>query len=349
MMQLSVKLFCKAVEGASRAATWLKAPFARDATQILLANFTAAQKKAEKNLAASGSAAAAAPGRVKLLVLVPFRDHWSITKECLDSIEKQAAPAIEARIVLIDNGSKDPGTVAAMADRARGQLANGFSVKILKIDEPFNFSRLNNLGVAFAADFAPDFVLFLNNDVEFLTPDTLSRLLAFARATPRLGALGCTLLFPDRRVQHLFLAPGVKIVGAHPFKGFRLPASAAWFQAPRPVAAVTGAALLLSAASFQKVHGFDEALPTVGQDLDLCLKLQKAGLTNWVLPDVQMLHKEGASRGKAIAKHEVAAMYAKWGEFLTKNPFYSSRLSRYSETPAYRLLEPPYPWEKVLP
>lgn len=347
MRRASVKLFCKAVEGASRAATWLKRPFPSDPTDILLANFTAAQKNAES--ARGGARSPKQTTRAKVLVLVPFRDHWPVTAACLASLERQQPDGLDVRVLLIDNGSREAATATALAGRTASPLANGFAVTALRVDEPFNFSRLNNLGVASQRDFAPDFLLFLNNDVELLQPDDLSRLVAFATETPGIGALGCTLLFPGGTVQHLFLAPGVKIVGAHPLKGFRLAADANWFKSPRPVAAVTGAVLLARASDFAEVSGFDETLPTVGQDLDLCLKLQKRGLTNWVLPAVRMLHKEGETRGKAIAKPEVAAMYAKWGEFLTKNPFYSDRLSRYSETPAYRLLEPAYPWEKVLP
>ncbi len=347
MRRASVKLFCKAVEGASRAATWLKSPFSSDPTDILLANFTAAQKSAEVARTATRSARPAA--RSKVLVLVPFRNHWDVTASCLASLERQSATGLDVRVLLIDNGSDDPATLTALQDKLKAPLANGFDVKTLRVGEPFNFSRLNNLGVASQRDFAPDFLLFLNNDVELLAADDLARMAAFAAETPGSGAVGCTLLFPSGKVQHLFLAPGVKIVGAHPLKGFRLRDDANWFKGPRPVGAVTGAALLVPAPAFAAVRGFDESLPTVGQDLDLCLKLQKNGLTNWVVPAVRMLHKEGATRGKAIAKREVAVMYAKWGEFLTKNPFYSDRLSRYSETPAYRLLEPAYPWEKVLP
>ncbi len=348
MTRSLARIFCRLIALLSRAVTRLVRLGDQDPTQILLDTYSDAQRQAaeSKNREAPPPLNGTA---LKLLVLIPFRDQWAMTEACLRSLASQDAPGLEVRVLLLDNGSAEKTTLDALGYHGNRPLANAFDVKTLRLDEPFNFSRLNNRGVASEIPFGADFLLCLNNDVELRAPGDLKALVAFAAGCPRLGALGCTLLFPDERVQHLFLAPGVKIVGAHPLKGFRLEETSAWFQAPRPVAAVTGAALLVGAQAFAAVGGFDEALPTVGQDLDLCLKLQKQGLTNWVLPHVRMLHKEGASRGKAIAKHEVATIYAKWGEFLTKNPFFSTRLSRYSETPAYRLLEPAYPWEKVLP
>jgi hypothetical protein len=70
---------------------------------------------------------------------------------------------------------------------------------------------------------------------------------------------------------------------------------------------------------------------------------------NWTLPSVRLVHHEGASRGGAINKEEVRRMYATWGRFLVENPFYSQRFSRFSETPAYALGAPRYPWERLLP
>ena len=114
------------------------------------------------------------------------------------------------------------------------------------------------------------------------------------------------------------------------------------------MAAVTGAALLVRADLFAQVGGFDEALATAYQDLDLCLKLQKSGLANWALGNVALVHHETATRKASHKASEVAFMYERWGAFLEENPFYSSRFSRWSESPAFTLGEGAYPWRKYL-
>jgi GT2 family glycosyltransferase len=111
---------------------------------------------------------------------------------------------------------------------------------------------------------------------------------------------------------------------------------------------------MISKESFLAIEGFDENLPIHGQDIDLCLKLQKYGKINWVLPYITGLHKESASRtllDLKISKEEVRYMYKKWGKYLECNPFYSESFSKFSETP---ILSPnflkkwTYPWSKVL-
>jgi GT2 family glycosyltransferase len=339
------RLACKAYEYACRgftsSARWAEA----DPTTILLDHQTPAQLAA----AATLTTKSASVGRLMLIVM-PFRDRWDLTAACIESLRMQQLPAgVRVRLLLIDNGSTESATRDGLqALQAKGLPPWG-DVKVLRIDEAFNYSRLINIGVKSAADFSAPWLFLLNNDVTLQRPTDLGDLLDFADTCPRLGALGCTLCYPDGRIQHLFAAPGVKVVAAHPFKGRRLAPDLKWFAAPRPVAAVTGAAMLVAAKAFAAVGGLNEDLPTVGQDIDLCLKLQRQGLVNWTLPSVRLVHHEGASRGGAINKEEVRRMYATWGRFLVENPFYSQRFSRFSETPAYALGAPRYPWERLLP
>lgn len=337
---------CKAWELLLRLATRVRLGYPSDPTRILLDNLTPAQLSATSALTRNVRPGA---GAARLLVIIPFRDLWDLTKSCLDSVLSQRLGDCTGRILLVDNGSADDQTRRGIAQALADQTPAGWSVDCIRFDEPFNFSRLNNKAVAAGASFCPDWLLFLNNDVEFQTAGDVGSLLTFARACPSLGALGCTLVYPDQRIQHLFLAPGVKIVGAHPFKGWRLDPTCSWFQEPRPVAAVTGAVLLVSQANFAAVGGFDDTLAVVGQDLDLCLKLQKAGHVNWTLTQLRAVHKEGATRGFRFPKDEVRLLYARWGRDLLENPYYSRRFSRFSETPIYGLGRHPYPWDKVLP
>jgi GT2 family glycosyltransferase len=283
----------------------------------------------------------------RVLVLIPFRDRWELTARCLASLRTQQASA-DLRVVLIDNGSEAPATRDGLA-AAGAASAPRFAIRVQRIDAPFNFSKLNNSAVAAHADFGADYLLFLNNDVELQRATDLATLLDFAERRPDLGAAGCTLLYPDGRVQHLFVAPGVKIVAAHPLKGARLKPDAAWFARPRPVPAITGAVMLIPASAFQAVGGFDESLAAVGQDVDLCLRLRALNRTCWVVPEVRLVHREGASRLGAIDKDEVRRMYEKWGKALVEDAWYSPRLSRWSETPALSAGEGAYPWDKVLP
>lgn len=348
---LFVRCICKAWELTCRAVTAMLRVADRDPTQILLDKMTPAQHEA----AASLVPAAPLLRSERLLVVIPFRDKWDLTDRCLNSLMEQtfdqsAALAPRIHVVLVDNGSVEPATREGLTDRLVSPFPAGFSLEVLRVDAPFNFSALNNQAVAHAKSFDATWILFLNNDIELPHAGCLQSLMRDAARVPKLGVLGATLSYPDGALQHLFLAPGVKIVAAHPLKGRHLAADCAWFAAPRPVAAVTGAVMLLRADAFAAAKGFDEALPTVGQDLDLCLKLQALGLVNWVSTSERLVHHEGASRRhRPIDRGEVQLLYERWGTTLTRNPYFSARFSRWSEPPALALIEPPYPWRLVLP
>jgi GT2 family glycosyltransferase len=224
----------------------------------------------------------------------------------------------------------------------------GFNLEVFDANYSFNFSRINNDVVKAFLSLEPSYLLFLNNDVEIISNSFLVEMTNLAIKVPKLGVLGCSLSYPDHRIQHLFLAPGVKILGAHPLKGVPLDSTHRWFQEPRPVAAVTGAVMLMQASVFKELNGFDELLPSLGQDLDLCLKAQLSGRVNWVASHLVCIHAEGLSRGKKLDKSQVKYMYDKWGPRLTSNDFFSRKLSRWSEYPVLSFGEADYPWEKVL-
>lgn len=325
--------------------------FPRDPTAIFIKNRTQAQiSQLDKAHSSSGARNFdALPSRQnKLWVIIPFRDRWDLTQRCLQTLFTQTHNDFELGIILIDNNSSESKTERGLKEFREREKTSNIDIKLLKVSDPFNFSALNNLAVqTFALD--DDWIFFLNNDVEFIVPESLTTLLSFALShKEHLGALGCTLMYPSQRIQHLFAAPGIKIVAAHPGKGWKLNKDCLWFQTPQPVASVTGASLLCLTEHFRRAGGFDKLLPTLGQDIDLCLKFQKLGLANWVLPQVTLIHAESASKSSDFNVDEIMYIYEKWGEFLTFNPYYASKFSRWSETPIYSLTRWQYPWARLL-
>lgn len=381
-MNLLARIFCKLVEIILHVRTFiiLGPKILRDPTWLLVKYQSAAQLAATEQLAASlglSQGQSPSPGELRALlekkraaqkatdrkpsvaVIIPFRDAWEMTQNCIESLLKQNLESIQITICLIDNGSKQSETLSSL-DKLRSNWQGRFSkesapapqLHILRDNRPFNFSELNNSAVEFLSDPvngpAPEYLLFLNNDTLWEQPDSLEKLLFFAALSPRIGAVGCTLLYRNSNVQHFFLAPGVKLAGAHPGKGISLNTNHAWYADPRPVAAVTGALLLVSNSHFQNAKGFDSALATSCQDLDLCLKLQELGLENWVLPDVLVRHFETSTRLKKNQATEITYVSSKWGARLAMNRFYSRELTRWSERPALTWGESAYPWSAVL-
>ena len=108
--------------------------------------------------------------------------------------------------------------------------------------------------------------------------------------------------------------------------------------ATREVSAVTAACLMVKKSLYQKVGGFDPQFAVAFNDVDFCLKLRKAGYTNLVLNEVEMLHDESSSRGSesTVAKQnriksEISLLQNKWQHELENDPFYSPRLTKDAE------------------
>lgn len=301
---------------------------------IHLRHYTPAQIEAE-SLANDGFKPLI-PSDLKVLVVIPFRDKWEMTERCLESLIRQKVEGLKIRVALVDNGSVEEETAAGIARALLSLESAGFEALSLRYDIPFNFSYLNNQAVKDCADFNPQVVALINNDIEFIEEESLRELVEGCWL-PRAGAVGCTLLYPNGLIQHLFIFVGSKIVGSHPYKGRRLDPQSKWYEKPRAVGAVTGAVMLMRAEVFRQVEGFDEHLPTSYQDVDLCLKFQKLGLVNWVLPRVMIIHHETQTRKNEPSWGEAEYVERKWGDYLFKNHFVSRNWSRRSENFVYTL------------
>jgi GT2 family glycosyltransferase len=175
-----------------------------------------------------------------------------------------------------------------------------------------------------------DFLLFLNNDTEVITPDWLEEMLGHAQRT-EVGAVGAKLLFPNGKIQHGGVIVGLGGVARHAFYG--LPASDPGYMGlatvTRNCAAVTAACLMLRRSVFKEVGGFDEELDVAYNDVDLCLKIIQRGYYIVWTPHAVLYHYEGKTRGKYHPYRNTDYFCKKWRHFLDSGePFYNLNLAR---------------------
>lgn len=210
-------------------------------------------------------------------VVVATRDRAELLDRCVGSLRARTDyPAIE--VVLVDNGSTEPSALALL-DRLERD-----GCRVLRRPGPFNWSALNNDGVAAATG---EVVVLMNNDVQCVEPGWL-RAMVRACLLPGVGAVGALLRYRDGTVQHagVVLGPGPQAVHLR-CDDPRLPAK---------VPAVTGACMALRRTVFDRMGGLDASLPVTWNDLDLCLRLRGAGLRVLLARDAVLLHDELGSR-----------------------------------------------------
>ncbi|HEX5515658.1 MAG TPA: glycosyltransferase family 2 protein, partial [Gammaproteobacteria bacterium] len=253
-------------------------------------------------------------------LIVPTRDSYDILKTCIESIlSRTTYPHYE--ILLVDNQSTCPQTLAYMA-----QLADDPRVQVLRYDQPFNYSAINN----FAAREAQGTLIgLINNDVEVLNADWLGEMVRHA-VRSEIGCVGAKLYYPDGTLQHCGVVLGIGGVAGHSHKYFPgdTPGYFSRLRIVHNVSAVTGAALVLRKEVFDAVGGLDEqGLAVAFNDVDLCLKVMAAGFRNLWTPFAELIHHESKSRGldqtpekQARFRAECEVMQQRWGELLRKDP-----------------------------
>jgi GT2 family glycosyltransferase len=262
-------------------------------------------------------------------IIIPTRNGKELVRQCIESIKAKTTYA-PYEIVLVDNGSDDREALAYFA-----QLEKARTIRLLKDPRPFNFSRLNNGAAKIARG---EFLVFLNNDIEVITPDWLTELVSHARR-PGIGAVGAKLWYPNDTTQHagLVLVAGL---AAHAHHGRRRGDHGYFSRASliQALSAVTAACVCLRKTTFEKLGGFDETLAVAFNDVDLCLRIQAAGYRNLYTPYAELYHHESASRGyedtpekmKRFAK-EANILRSRWMPVLMKDPYYNPNLTLSAE------------------
>jgi GT2 family glycosyltransferase len=102
-----------------------------------------------------------------------------------------------------------------------------------------------------------------------------------------------------------------------------------WLALTRDVTAVTGACLAIRRALFRDLGGFDELFPSNYNDVDLCLRVRRAGYRVVYDPAVVLTHYEAQSRRTTVTLDERQLWYRRWGSVIDAgDPFYSRHLTR---------------------
>ncbi len=356
MRSIAVRIVCKIYEYVLRAYSFVFFVVfskrmnrnANDPSLILCENLTPLQNEIQGKLTQLRQTISPVG---EVLIVIPFRDRWDLTEACLESLNSQVfSSQLSVRTILVDNNSTESETLAQVSTSP--QRWPELKIECLKAAYEFNYSKLNNDAVRRFANIETKWILFLNNDVEFVDHSILTRMIEALALHSDVGVVGCTLLYPDRTIQHLFAAPGVKIVAAHPLKHEVLRPGNAWEQRSlRVVPAVTGAVMLLRASDFSAVGMFDEALPTLGQDIDLCLSIfAKLRLVPAVVTTTSVIHHESKTKKAGFKRAEIELIYKKWDEKIFDSSLYSQRFSRWSEKPVLQPFqnELRYPWHLIV-
>ena len=258
----------------------------------------------------------------RIVAVIPTRDQPALLERSVTTLAELAHRPDRLEIVIVDNRSLEVGTASLLT-----RLTATHGVRVMPLDEPFNWPRANNLAVR-SSD-AP-ILLFLNNDTEMLTRGW-DDILAEHLSRPEVGIVGARLLYPSRTVQHAGILFGMNDAPpAHEAVGAAEddPGPDGRWVRPRSAAAVTGAFMAMRRDTWLTAGGFDElAFPVGYNDVDMCMKVRAAGKRVLYAPDLLLIHYESVTRGHNVTRSQVAwdlaelrALHARWGSALFDDP-----------------------------
>jgi GT2 family glycosyltransferase len=252
----------------------------------------------------------------KISIIIPFRERVDLLARCLDSLTSKTSYT-PYEIVVIDNDSQ--------SEEARAYFSH-FNHRLLHYGGPFHFSAINNFAVTHTDS---PWLLFLDYHTEVFESDWLTPMVEHVQRR-EVGAVGPRLIYPDHTVRHAGIVLGVGGIAEHAFRGFpeEAPGVCRQLQATRNYSAVTGTCLLTRREVFDEVGGFDESLPDSLADVDLCLKMRRAGYVIVYTPFAKLLDHEPTVRRQTVEPTEVNLMRERWPEVLQRDPYYNPNLSR---------------------
>ena len=250
----------------------------------------------------------------KISIIIPSCHDSESLKRCIESLaSKTSYPNYEVFIVQGDTQSPNVH-----------HYFSGLPHRLLRLPGASNISSLRNFAVKQTA--AP-WLLFLDDNIEAIEPDWLT---IMAEHIQRLGvgAVGARLLNSSDTIEHAGIVLGVNGIAQPAFRGFPAehPGANRQLQITRNCSAVSGTCMFTRREVFQEVGGFDEGLMESLADIDLCLKMRRAGYLIVYTPFAKLYwhdphHDKIDPPGEAI-------MRERWSGVLQRDPYYNPNLSR---------------------
>ncbi len=195
-------------------------------------------------------------------------------------------------IIVVDNNSKD-GSITDIINLHDDLI-------IIQNAENLGFAKGCNQGLEKSAEIGAPYTLFLNSDAT-VDNRTLSELSAFLNANPKAAAVSPYIFYAGK--PDIIWYGGAKAAlwrGWIAHEHIRIKYRADEHK-PRRTGYLSGCIFLARTDALVDAGGFSEDFILYSEDVDLSLRLKKAGWQLWVLPEAHSYHKVSQSAGGELS------------------------------------------------
>lgn len=261
-------------------------------------------------------------------IIIPNKDHIDDLKRCINSVEqKDLYKNIE--YIIVENNSTEEKTFTFYKELERDNPR----VHVVYWKGIFNYSAINNFGITKAKG---EYLLLLNNDTEIINENCIEELLGYCMRDD-VGAVGARLYYEDDTIQHAGVVVGFGGIAGHCFVQQKRGVTGYCHRiiCAQDYSAVTAACMMVKRKAYDDAGGLSEELQVAFNDIDFCLKLQRAGYLVVYNPYAELYHYESKSRGledtpEKVARfnREIKTFEERWPEILKNgDPYYNPNLT----------------------
>lgn len=262
-------------------------------------------------------------------VIIPNKDHIDDLDKCIRSLEEVNSYS-NIECIIVENNSQEEKTFAYYQELEK---RNDKCKVVYWSGKGFNYPAINEFGLQHAKG---EYILLLNNDTEILNPECIEEMLGYCMRED-VGAVGARLFYEDGTIQHAGVIVGLGGVAGHAFVAEAQDSPGYFGRAvmAQDLSAVTAACMMIKGSVYKEVGGLDASFAVAFNDVDLCMKIRKAGYLIVYNPHAQLMHYESKSRGYDDTEEkirrfasEIQLFQTRWGEFLEAgDPYYNPNLT----------------------
>lgn len=239
---------------------------------------------------------------IKVATIIINYNSLPQTKECLASLEKSHQGKFSLKIIVVDNASEDFSEKALKAEFP--------NVTIISLPENTGFTGGNNIGIEKALEIDCKYLFLLNNDT-LIDPQCISTLIEGMESDKSIGIMGPKIYFEKGYEYHrdryteaqrgkvIWYAGGIidwqDVLFTH--KGLD-EVDHGQYNKIEETQFVSGCAMIIRGDIIRKIGNFDNRYFLYLEDVDLCLRAQKAGNRLVYNPRAVVWHKNASSSNK---------------------------------------------------